>query len=170
MTQDLNTAALPTDFSVAGQVMNSGVTGSVGQSLKSLRLAKGLSLEDVSGRIKFSNRLIDALEKEQWDKLPKGVSLRGLIRSYSRLLETDEAAIVSSVESHVGTLSSPGSVHRESRTIPVAVGASGDSRGGTSWGWLLVILALVVVLAIYALWQQWFPAGWLPTWLSGGNP
>jgi cytoskeleton protein RodZ len=170
MTQDLNVAALSTDFSATEQTTSSSLTGSVGQTLRSLRLARGLSLDEVTERIKFSQRQIEALENEDWEKLPKGVSLRGLIRSYARLLETDEAPLVSSVESLVGTLSSPGSVHRESRTIPVAVGASGESRGGTSWGWMLVIIALVGVLAVYAFWQQWFPADWLPSWLTGGNP
>jgi len=169
MTQDLSATALSSQTPAAELARATGTTSSTGQALKSLRVAKGLSLDDVSARIKFSQRQIEALESEQWDKLPKGVSLRGLIRSYTRLLEIDEAPFVSFVESQVGALSLPGSVHRESRTIPVAVGASGEHRSGTSWGWLFVIVALMVVLAIYAVWQQWFPAGWLPSWLSSGN-
>lgn len=170
MTQNLDGTALSTETPAFNQTASAMSTVTVGHALKGLRVAKGWSLEEVSSRIKFSPRQIDALENEQWDKLPKGVSLRGLIRSYARLLDTDAAAIVSSVESQIGALSSPGTVHRASRTTPVAVGARSDDRRGTPWGWLLVIVALVVLLAIYAVWQQWLPAGWLPSWLSGGNP
>lgn len=169
MTQELNATANPTESPGSEQAVGAGLAATVGDTLRGLRIARGLSLEEVSSRIKFAPRQIDALENEQWEKLPTGASLRGLIRSYARLLETDPAAIVSLVESQVGGLSSPGSVHRVSRTIPVAVGGPGEDRSGTPWGWLLVIVALVVVLAGYAFWQQWFSASWLPSWLSGGN-
>ena len=169
MTQELNATANSTESTVPSQTASAGTT-TVGEALRGLRVAKGWSLEEVSTRIKFSSRQIQALENEQWDKLPKGVSLRGLVRSYARLLETDPAAIVSSVESQVGVLTAPGSVHRVSRTIPVAVSTRGDDRSATPWGWLLVIIVLLVALAAYAFWQHWLPADWLPSWLSGGNP
>ncbi|OZI51377.1 helix-turn-helix domain-containing protein [Bordetella genomosp. 4] len=170
MTQELNAAALSKESATPAQPANAGTTATVGQALKDLRVAKGWSLEDVSSRIKFAPRQIQALEGEQWDKLPKGVSLRGLVRSYARLLDTDPAAIVSSVESQVGALSSPGSVHRVSRTIPVAVSGHSDSRSSVPWGWLLVIVVLLAVLGGYAFWQGWLPADWLPSWLSGAKP
>lgn len=169
MTQEHNAAALSSESLIPEQTASAALTHSVGQALRDLRVAKGWSLEDISSRIKFSPRLIQALEDEQWDKLPKGMSLRGLVRSYARLLETDPAAIVASVESHVGTLNAPGSVHRASRTVPVAVSGQADSRGAP-WGWIVVILALLIVLGGYALWQGWLSADWLPSWLSGKNP
>jgi len=168
MTQELNATATSTESTASSQTAAASTT-SVGHALKGLRQAKGWSLDEVSTRIKFSPRQIQALEEEQWEKLPKGVSLRGLVRSYARLLETDSAAIVSSVESQVGTLTSPGIVHRPSRTVPVAVTARGDDRAAP-WGWWVVIAVLLIALAAYALWQHWLPADWLPSWLSGGKP
>ncbi|CAM3748892.1 helix-turn-helix domain-containing protein [Bordetella tumulicola] len=172
MTQELDALALSTESNSQEQAARVDTSTPVGQALRSLRVAKGWSLDDVSSRIKFSPRQIQALEDEQWDKLPKGVSLRGLVRSYARLLDTDAAAIVSSVESQVGVLSAPGSVHRESRTVPIPVAVSGrsDSRSAAPWGWLWVILALLVALGAYAIWQGWLPADWLPGWLSSANP
>lgn len=169
MTQELNATGISTESTVSEPGADAASAKTVGQALRALRVARGWSLEDVSNRIKFSPRLVSALEDEQWDKLPKGVSLRGLIRSYARLLDTDADAIVTSVESQVGALSAPGSVHRVSRTVPVAVSGRHDERSGTPWGWLLTIAALLVVLGAYAFSQQWLPADWLPSWLSGGN-
>lgn len=167
MTDGLNTETLSAGQASSSTPANEAAVVSVGASLQSLRVARGWSLEDVSNRIKFAPRQIEALEAEQWDKLPQGMSLRGLIRSYARLLETDPAAIVAAVEHHVGALSAPGTVHRQSRTVPVPVSGSGDDRGGSSWGWAVVILALLAGLFAYALWQHWIPADWLPSWLSG---
>ena len=163
MTQELNATATSTD---SGSTATTNPVA-VGQALRDLRLAKGWSLEEVSSRIKFSVRQIQSLEEEHWDKLPKGVSLRGLIRSYARLLETDAAAIVASVESQVGAVASPSVVDRMPRTPPVTVSARGDSHGGVPWGWLLVIVILLIAFGVYAVWQDWLPADWVPSWLSG---
>ncbi|MET0185381.1 MAG: helix-turn-helix transcriptional regulator, partial [Achromobacter sp.] len=54
-----------------------GVPTTLGGSLRALRQTRGWSLEEVSSRIKFAPRQIDALENERWDELPTGVSLRG---------------------------------------------------------------------------------------------
>lgn len=166
MTQELDATAASTD---SGQTAAAG-SATVGQALRGLRLARGWSLDEVSSRIKFSTRQIQSLEDEQWDNLPKGVSLRGLVRSYARLLETDEAAIVASVENQVGSLATPSAVYRMPRTAPVAVTPRGEAHGGIPWGWLLVIVILLAVLVAYAVWQGWLSADWLPSWLSSENP
>ncbi|MEO9122821.1 MAG: helix-turn-helix transcriptional regulator, partial [Burkholderiaceae bacterium] len=59
----------------------------IGPTLKGLREAKQLSLNEVSTRLKFSTRQIEALESEQWDRLPTGVSLRGFVKNYGRYLD-----------------------------------------------------------------------------------
>jgi len=163
MTQQLDTAVL--------QPETPAQAATVGQALQALRLAKGWSLEEVSSRIKFSSRQIHALENEQWAKLPSGVSLRGLIRSYARLLDTDPSAIVASLEAQIAAAPAAAPVGRVPRTVPVPVSAHDDDRGAMPWGWLLIILALLVALVAYAFWQGWLPADWLPTaWFSRVNP
>ena len=90
MTQELASAAV-SETSAAG-------TGKIGSALRALRESKGWSVDEVSSRIKFSARQIEALENEQWADLPSGVSLRGLIRNYARLLGADSQAIVESLD------------------------------------------------------------------------
>ena len=72
-------------------------TGKIGSALRALRESKGWSVDEVSSRIKFSARQIEALENEQWADLPS-LSLRGLIRNYARLLGADSQAIVESLD------------------------------------------------------------------------
>ena len=90
MTQDFASAVSETPASAAGNV---------GSALRTLRQSKGWSLDEVSSRIKFSTKQIEALENEAWADLPKGVSLRGLVRNYARLLGADSQAIVDSLDS-----------------------------------------------------------------------
>lgn len=52
----------------------------IGPTLRHLREAQRLTPAEVSMRLKFSQRQLDALENERWDALPHGMSLRGLSR------------------------------------------------------------------------------------------
>ena len=60
-----------------------------GLLLKQAREAAGLSLEDVSARLKMPVRVVQSLESEDWATLGAAVFVRGQLRSYARLLGVD---------------------------------------------------------------------------------
>src|SRR5690606_41275851 len=62
---------------------------SLGDALRAMRETRGLSLSEVSARIKYSSVQLGYLEACDWSRLPEGVPLRGLVRNYARFLETD---------------------------------------------------------------------------------
>jgi cytoskeletal protein RodZ len=129
----------------------------VGPALRSLRESQGLTPEAVSCRIKFSPRQILALEQERWDDLPKGVSLRGLVRSYARLVGADEAALAAMIAPHAGVATArlDDAVRRDAYRPVMTESAS----NGFAWGWLFVLLLFVAAGLAYAYWQGWLPAG-----------
>ncbi len=59
------------------------------------RAELGLSLGDVANQLKFSARQIEALETGDFDRLPGGTFVRGMMRSYARLLKLEPAQILS---------------------------------------------------------------------------
>src|SRR5471032_842319 len=72
------------------------------------RAELGLSLEDVANQLKFSPRLIEALEAGEFDKLPGGTFARGMLRSYAKLLKLDPAPILAQlVPSGMGAQNGP---------------------------------------------------------------
>lgn len=137
-------------------------TQGLGASLRQMRNARGISLSDASARLKYTVRQLDALENERWDELPKGMLLRGLVKNYSRFLETDVDALLTMLENQVGSdAAAPAS-------LPVPRAAAGragtplhSEAGSRSWGWLLVIVAVLVVAGIYAVDRGWVPDSWL---------
>ncbi len=62
---------------------------SPGRCLRLARESRGLSIADVTQAIKFGSRQIDALERDDFDKLPGNTFVRGLIRSYAKLLRIE---------------------------------------------------------------------------------
>lgn len=59
----------------------------VGGTLKAAREERGLSIAEVAQSLKFAPRQLEALEQERFDLLPGGTFVRGMVRSYARLLK-----------------------------------------------------------------------------------
>jgi cytoskeletal protein RodZ len=133
----------------------------VGATLKALRQSKQLSLNEVSSRLKFSTRQLEALETEQWDRLPTGVSLRGLVKNYGRFLDTDVDALVAMLDGQVGsTGAKPIAVSETVSLGPTDIPLQADSAS-RPWGWLIIILILLIVAGFYAIDRGWIPDSWL---------
>ena len=65
-----------------------------GAMLAAAREAQGLSVEDISQRLKLSVAQIKSIEADDHSKLPTPVYVRGFIRSYARLLKLDSAQLL----------------------------------------------------------------------------
>lgn len=63
------------------------MTESVGENLRVAREERGLSIAEVAQSLKFAPRQIEALEQGRFDLLPGGTFVRGMVRSYARLLK-----------------------------------------------------------------------------------
>jgi cytoskeletal protein RodZ len=66
---------------------------SLGIRLRELRLAKGVSLDDIARSTRVGKRHLEALESDDLRELPSPVFVKGFIRAYCEFLETspDEA-------------------------------------------------------------------------------
>jgi cytoskeletal protein RodZ len=142
----------------------------LGNTLKRLRESKSLSVAAVSARLKFSVRQIEALEAENWAELPGGLSLRGMVNNYGRLLETDTDLLASMLGA-----STPKArpTHKSIAAGPAtqSVGPMHEEQSSRSgWGWLLIILVLVCAAVYYALDRGWLPESWQFTnWFKGSS-
>ena len=144
----------------ASSPLSSSAAQSIGAALRSLRESQGMTPEAVSSRIKFSPRQIVALEEERWVDLPTGVSLRGLVRGYARLVGADESALAAIIAPHAGVQPvQPDNAALRGGHRPVV---ADEATGGVSWGWLIVLVLFVAAWVAYAFWQGWLPSTWLP--------
>jgi cytoskeleton protein RodZ len=73
---------------------------SLGERLREARAARGMSVDDVVHALKFSARQIEAIEADRMDIVPGSVFLRGLVRSYARLLKLDPEPLLNLIEAH----------------------------------------------------------------------
>lgn len=133
-------------------------------ALRTIRVARGLSLDDVSARIKYRPHVIDALENERWDELPQGIGLKTLAKSYARFLDVDFEALEPVLKDRLPLTRAGIADHTSTR----AIGGSMEEGGSSgSLGWVVLVLVVIGALLGAAIWLDMVPDGWLPLWLEG---
>jgi transcriptional regulator with XRE-family HTH domain len=68
--------------------------GNFGERLKRERELREVTLEEITQATRIGPRFLEALENEDWDKLPGGVFNRGFVRSIARYLGLGEEAFL----------------------------------------------------------------------------
>lgn len=124
--------------------------GNFGERLKRERELREVTLEEITAHTRIAPRFLEALENEDWDKLPGGVFNRGFVRSVARYLGLDEESLLGEYDlAHGASPIVPTSERQEDRIpsppkwIPVAMVLGA-----------LALLALLVVGGVYA-WKHW---------------
>lgn len=126
---------------------NTAVTPTVGQRLREARERQGLSIEDVTAKIKLAPRQIIALEADDFQTLPETAFVRGFVRSYARLLQLDAQQLLEAL---------PGAEIAKVEVVADKVEAPFPSeRTARRQNLNLLIAALLVtfVIAGFAVWQ-----------------
>jgi len=122
----------------------------VGAVLARARAAAGLGLEEAARRLKFAPRQLDALERGEWGRLPGGAAVRGMVRSYARLLGMDADALVARVGEGQALPDADRLAQRFRQPVPFS---DGSRRSNLAYAALSVVL-LAVVAAVAVQWRQ----------------
>ena len=109
--------------------------GSFGERLKREREMREVSLDELTKATRISQRFLEALENEDWKKLPGGVFGRGFVRTIAGYLGLDEESFLSEYDLARGDVSH--SSARPEERIPST----------PAWVPLLAVLALCAVVA-----------------------
>jgi cytoskeleton protein RodZ len=131
--------------------------GSVGETLRQQRVRKHLTLEQVSRETKISGRMLEAIENEQFERLPGGVFAKSFVRQYARMLGLDEDEMAAEVDrvmqSDSGT---PAFAHiPASHTIKVPKMPRQSRPGSSPWASLAMTVAVILLCSgIYMWWQS----------------
>lgn len=129
------------------QTVETGIAVGPGRALAQLRSERKLSIADVAQRLKYGARQIEALEAEEFDRLPGATFVRGMVRGYAKLLETDPEPILEALEQRY----IPGEVDLDLRDKGIPFARRG--RHGTGAYLALSVLVLSVVAGVLYEWR-----------------
>ncbi len=111
---------------------------SFGNYLKSIRLEKGISLEEISNETKISVDSFLLIEKEDTDRLPVEIFVKSFLRAYAKAVGADEEEAVRRYELSGFTLKKSDEYEAESESF-------------SNKFWLHLILSLGTLLCIIIL-------------------
>lgn len=118
-----------------------------GQMLAQLRVERKLSIADVAQRLKYGARQIEALEAEEFDKLPGATFVRGMVRGYAKLLDTDPQPVLDALDQRYVPVEID--LDLRDKGIPFAHG----SKRGTRAYLALSVLVLIVLAGVLYEWR-----------------
>jgi cytoskeleton protein RodZ len=121
----------------------------IGRALRSARLLLGKSLEDASRETRVRSDYLEALEREEFERLRGDVYVRSFLRSYARYLGLSPEKVVAAYERLYGRpRPAPAPVEQAPGVAPTeAVILTGGQRRPS---WLLAAAAAGIVLAAAA--------------------
>jgi len=120
----------------------------VGEALAERRRSLGLSIDDVSLKLKFMPRQLEALEAGRFERLAGPAFTRGMIRSYARVIGLDGEPLLERLGPvPVATVDSLADLVK-SKPIPIT-----DASRGVNL--LYTVLSLGIVVVIGAVIWEW---------------
>lgn len=119
-------------------------------ALAQAREAAGLSLEEAARQLKFAPRQLQALEAGELQRLPGGTFVRGMVRSYARLLRLDAEPLLAQIGGHAAPQDAERLAQRFRQPVPFSDGARRSNL--TYVALSLALLAVVVIVALE--WRQ----------------
>jgi cytoskeleton protein RodZ len=136
---------------------------SLGETLRRERLKRNLDLDQVSRELKISPRFLEAIEEEQFDRLPGGVFAKSFVRQYARLLDLDDEDAANEVQRLIAPTTPPDlpQLFAQRSSSPPEFSPRVESiseRSFTSGSWLPALALVVAVMLgcslIYGWWQR----------------
>ncbi|HWC98828.1 MAG TPA: helix-turn-helix domain-containing protein [Candidatus Sulfopaludibacter sp.] len=138
---------------------------SIGETLRRERLRRNLDLDQISRELKISPKLLEAIEAEQFEKLPGSVFAKSFVRQYAHFLGLDEEEMAAEVQR---TLQPPADVPRfveagKPLAAPIqvpkveeweTVGDRGFSWSSPLTALALFVVAMLVCSGVYAWYQK----------------
>lgn len=135
---------------VASAPLSAPATASPGALLAAARQKLGLSVGDIAAKLRMSVTQIDAMERGEYGKLPKGTFLRGFVRSYAKLVGLQPEDVLKALEA----------THADSRqptivvpTQNIKMSAPGEHYSNPK---VRMFLALMLVLALISGGAYWW--------------
>lgn len=123
---------------------------SAGAKLRAAREAQSLSIEAVAQQLKLAPRQVQALENDDYGRLPGRTFVRGFSRNYARFVHLDPDAVLASLPASDASpaLERPGlgSARRPMGELPVKRPARASAL---RWFFPLLLVAIVVVAGYY---------------------
>jgi cytoskeleton protein RodZ len=131
------------------------MASSFGEQLRLAREARGISLREISEQTRISTRYLEAIEADDYKRLPGGIFNKSFIKAYAKYIGYDEKE---ALEAYMRTAREQGASPDDVVSTPYQprVYTDGNSRSPLVTLFLTVLILAILSLGIYAAlhWYQ----------------
>jgi cytoskeleton protein RodZ len=120
---------------------------SIGEKLRLAREARGIALREISEQTRISIRYLEAIEADDYKRLPGGIFNRSFIRAYAKFVGYDEHM---ALEDYSRTLRERGESDDEGSKVHQSLVYTDDSATPHRSGMKTLILAIIILAALSA--------------------
>ncbi|MCC6915900.1 helix-turn-helix domain-containing protein [Nitrosomonas sp.] len=146
----------PAENSAGAEKVNTAAPVSgFGQLLHDERIRCGMSISEVARHLRLSEQQVEAIEAQDFSRLPAAVFLRGYIRNYANLLRLGEVPLLMEAVPQARPVDTVFTGKRNSQRFKAIEPAYRSDRGGRA-GWLYVVVILAA-FAAYAIYREEIP-------------
>ncbi|MCC6160686.1 MAG: helix-turn-helix domain-containing protein [Nitrosomonas sp.] len=143
------------DDSAGMEKENSSTATGFGQILRETRIQRGMSVSEVARRLRLSEQQVEAIEAQDFSRLPAAVFLRGYIRNYANVLQLDDIPLLVEAMPQAKPVDKAFSGKKSAQRFKAIEPVYRSGRGGRG-GWLYVAVILAA-LAAYGIYREEIP-------------
>jgi Uncharacterized protein conserved in bacteria len=122
------------------------MAASIGEQLRLAREERGIGLRDICDQTRISVHYLEAIESNDYKRLPGGVFNRSFIKAYARCVGYDERE---AIEGYTRYLREHGETSDEVNTTPMHSKVYTETPATRS-PWLTVVLAVLILAVLTA--------------------
>jgi cytoskeleton protein RodZ len=126
-----------------------------GLRLKQQREKRGITLEQISKSTKIGTRFLEALEEDQFERLPGGIFNKGFVRAYARCIGLDEEQTITDFLAATGA-SQPSAALDEPPVLQPPPQPKRERAASLPWG--IFATVLLITAFGFAIWGFVFRA------------
>lgn len=118
---------------------------SIGEKLRLEREARGIALRDISEQTRISMRYLEAIESDDYKRLPGGIFNRSFIRAYAKFIGYDEN---DAIEDYARTMRERGEADDDDTPKSFHSLVYTDDAANQKRSPLMTLLLAIIILAI----------------------
>jgi len=127
-----------------------GAPSSAGAALRNAREEAGLSIDAVAQQLKLAPRQVQAIEDDDYARLPGRTFVRGFVRNYARYLNLDPDTVVGLLPgADVAPALERPTITPSGRPMGELPADAPGRRGSARWAIPLLLLTIVVAAGVY---------------------
>lgn len=130
------------------------MAASFGEQLRVAREARGITLREISEQTRISTRYLEAIESDDYKRLPGGIFNKSFIKAYAKYIGFDEKE---ALEAYVRTAREQGTSPDDVVSTPYQprVYTDGNSRSPLVTLLLTILILAIISLGVYAA-MHWY--------------